>query len=278
MKKSTLWTVAAAVVLAVAGRPAAAQENDRLVIDLNVPALRVTVRAGDTVLKTYPVAVGQVGHETPLGTYTISHAEWNPWWRPPASAWARGAKPTPPGPDNPMGRVKLFFAPLYYLHGTPDEESLGTPASHGCVRMLNEDVVELATLVHDRANPTLPPEQIPAVLSRPGQTRVSRFQDSVTFVVRYETVEVVEGEIVIYPDIYDRHTTHPEAVYQALLKAGYAVDRIDRPRVREVLSGARSSGRTTRLPLNRLFGRATRVRSEDDSAESERPIGRGHGV
>jgi murein L,D-transpeptidase YcbB/YkuD len=254
MRKSISWIVAAAVVLAADGRPAAAQENDRLVIDLNVPALRVTVRAGDTVLKTYPVAVGQVGHETPLGTYTISHAEWNPWWRPPASAWARGSKPTPPGPDNPMGRVKLFFAPLYYLHGTPDEESLGTPASHGCVRMLNDDVVELATLVHDRANPTLPPEQIPGVLSRPGQTRVSRFGDSVTFVVRYETVEVVEGELVIYPDIYDRHTTHLEAVYQALLKVGLGVDRVDRERVRATLSGARRSRATMRVPLTQILG------------------------
>lgn len=254
MTKSISWTVAAALVLASAGRPAAAQDNDRLVIDLNVPALRVTVRAGDTVLKTYPVAVGQVGHETPLGTYTISHAEWNPWWRPPASAWARGSKPTPPGPDNPMGRVKLFFAPLYYLHGTPDEESLGTPASHGCVRMLNDDVVELATLVHDRAKPTLSPEQIPDVLSRPGQTRVSRFQDSVTFVVRYETVEVVEGELVIYPDIYGRHTTHPEAVYQALLKAGLAVGGVDRGWVRDALSRARHGRGTVRLPLTQILG------------------------
>jgi murein L,D-transpeptidase YcbB/YkuD len=254
MQKSIWLTVAAAVVLASAGRPAAAQENDRLVIDLNVPALRVTVRAGDTVLKTYPVAVGQVGHETPLGTYTISHAEWNPWWRPPASAWARGSKATPPGPDNPMGRVKLFFAPLYYLHGTPDEKSLGTPASHGCVRMLNDDVVELATLVHDRASPTLPPEQIPAVLARPGQTRVSRFQDSVTFVVRYETVEVVDDELVIHPDIYGRRTTHPEAVYQALVKAGYVVDGLDPTWVREVLSHVRGPG-PTRLSLTSLVRR-----------------------
>lgn len=83
------------------------------------------------MLKTYPVDVGQVGHETPLGTYTISHAEWNPWWQPPASAWVRTSKPIPPGPDNPMGRVKLFFAPLYYLHGTPAEESLGCGGPRG---------------------------------------------------------------------------------------------------------------------------------------------------
>lgn len=252
-RKPSSWTVAAAVILAAAGRPAAAQQ-DGLVIDLNVPALRVTVRAGETVLKTYPVAVGQVGHETPLGTYTISHAEWNPWWRPPASPWARGSRPTPPGPDNPMGRVKLFFAPLYYLHGTPDEESLGTPASHGCVRMLNDDVVELAILVHDRARPTLAPAQIPGVLAQPGRTRMSRFQDSVTFVVRYETVEVENGDLVIHPDIYSRRTTHPEAVYQALLAAGIDIAALERSRVRALLSQARGAG-PTRIPLSQLVRR-----------------------
>lgn len=246
-------SLAAAALLAVAAGPAAARADDRLVIDLNVPALRVTVRAGATVLRSYPVAVGRVGHETPLGTYTISHAEWNPWWRPPASAWAEGAKPTPPGPNNPMGRVKLFFAPLYYLHGTPDEESLGTPASHGCVRMLNDDVVELATLVHDRADPTLAPEQIPAVLARPGRTRVSRFQDSVTFVVRYETVEVVDGELVIHPDIYHRRTTHPEAVYQALLGAGIDMAELERPRVRQLLSRARARRGTVRIAVSEVL-------------------------
>lgn len=252
--------LAAAALLAAGAAPAAAQDDSRLVIDLNVPALRVTVREGGTVLKTYPVAVGQVGHQTPLGTYTISHAEWNPWWRPPASAWAKGAKPTPPGPDNPMGRVKLFFAPLYYLHGTPDEESLGTPASHGCVRMLNDDVVELATLVHGRAHATLPPEQIPAVLARPGQTRVSRFRDSVTFVVRYETVEVVDGQLVIHPDLYGRGTTHAEAVYQALLRAGMDVGDLQRARVQQLLAAARSRAGTMRIPVSEVLRSAAGAR------------------
>ena len=61
--------------------------------------------------------------------------------------WARGREYTPPGPNNPMGRVKLFFMPLYFIHGTPERESIGTPASHGCVRMKNADIIELFDLV-----------------------------------------------------------------------------------------------------------------------------------
>lgn len=131
--------------------PLSAQETPRLRVDLNIPTLRVAVYEGDRLVRSYPVAVGQVGHETPEGTFTISRADWNPSWHPPAREWAKDARVTPPGPNNPMGRVKLFFAPLYYIHGTPDRESLGTRASHGCVRMLNEDAVALGTLLHDRA-------------------------------------------------------------------------------------------------------------------------------
>jgi hypothetical protein len=52
-----------------------------------------------------------------------------------------------------MGRVKLHFAPLLYIHGTPEAEALGDPASRGCVRMRNSDVIELTRLVHQYASP-----------------------------------------------------------------------------------------------------------------------------
>jgi hypothetical protein len=253
---------AALALLACAGPDAlAGQGAGRLRVDLNIPALRITVSEGDSVLRTYPVAVGQLGHDTPEGTFTISRAEWNPWWRPPAREWARGEKPTPPGPNNPMGRVKLFFAPLYYIHGTPDEASLGTPASHGCVRMLDRDVVELATLIHDRARPTLPSARIPAVLREARTTRVSRIQDSVTLVIRYQPVVVEGGELRIYPDIYRRRAVHPEAVYQALLAAGYDVRGIDRADVGAVVRRARGRKSVLRVPLAGGLGGAVESRS-----------------
>jgi L,D-transpeptidase ErfK/SrfK len=64
----------------------------------------------------------------------------NPWWYPPASPWAQGLKPVPPGPGNPLGtRWMGLTAPGVGIHGTPDSGSIGYSVSHGCIRMLIPD-------------------------------------------------------------------------------------------------------------------------------------------
>ena len=242
-------TAALAAVLVLSPGPRLeGQQPSGVRIDLNIPTLRLVVSEDDRVVRTYPVSVGQIGHDTPTGTFRISRAEWNPSWRPPAREWAKGKSFTPPGPENPMGRVKLFFSPLYYLHGTPEVESLGTPASHGCVRMLNRDAVELGKLLSRDANPTIPAAEVDAILARPRRSRASSFQDSVTLVIRYNPVVVEAGELRIYPDIYERHAIHSEAVYQALLAAGYDVSAVDPTSVRTIVERAKRRKTVLRLP------------------------------
>lgn len=239
--KRALVFLAALVGLAAPALPA--QDAGGLRLDLNIPAQRLVLVEGDSVLKTYPVSVGLPGHDTPTGEFTIGSAEWNPWWRPPPREWAKDDKITPPGPNNPMGRVKLFFMPLYYLHGTPHERDLGTPASHGCVRMRNADVIELATLLHRRADPTMPASAIRGVLASHRNTRVSTFRAPVPLTIRYDAVEVRDGQITIYPDFYKRRAIHTEGVYQALMSAGYEAGSIDRAAVRALLArAARATG------------------------------------
>src|ERR671937_248869 len=59
-----------------------------------------------------------------------------PWWSPPNSSWAKGSKPIPPGPGNPLGtRWMGLSASGVGIHGTPDDASIGYSASHGCIRM-----------------------------------------------------------------------------------------------------------------------------------------------
>jgi lipoprotein-anchoring transpeptidase ErfK/SrfK len=108
------------------------------------------VKRGDTTLKTFQVAVGTPDYPTPKGTFRIRKMIWNPSWRPPPNSdWARGKKARGPGdPQNPMKVVKIFFKePDYYIHGTGAVESLGSAASHGCLRMAPEEVAELAKLI-----------------------------------------------------------------------------------------------------------------------------------
>jgi lipoprotein-anchoring transpeptidase ErfK/SrfK len=103
----------------------------------------------DTLVWQYPIAPGADGYATPPGRYSIRKLIWNPRWVPPDAAWARKYTPKPSGhPANPMKVVKIFFKePAYYIHGTAEIHSLGTAASHGCIRMDPEHVAEVARFV-----------------------------------------------------------------------------------------------------------------------------------
>ena len=91
---------------------------------------------GARLVRTFGVATGQSVYPTPTGTFSIVDKQLNPWWRPPASPWAQGLKPIPPGPGNPLGtRWMGLSAPGVGIHGTPDDASIGYSASHGCIRM-----------------------------------------------------------------------------------------------------------------------------------------------
>jgi lipoprotein-anchoring transpeptidase ErfK/SrfK len=94
----------------------------------------------------YSVAVGRPGKEWSGQTH-VARKEVNPVWQPPDEV--RRDKPTlptliPPGPSNPLGpRAMVLAHGQYAIHGTNKRESIGTRASYGCIRMYNEDVVEL---------------------------------------------------------------------------------------------------------------------------------------
>lgn len=99
--------------------------------------------------KTYTVAVGQEGLETPEGLYAIEEKEENPTWHVPESAWAGdlAGQSIPPGPSNPIKARWMAIFEGAGIHGTEETESLGSAASHGCVRMAISDVEELYDLV-----------------------------------------------------------------------------------------------------------------------------------
>ena len=99
---------------------------------------------GETPVRTFRVATGRAQYPTPTGSFRIVDMQTNPWWRPPDSDWAKGLKPIPPGPGNPLGtRWMGLTAPGVGIHGTPDAASIGYSASHGCIRMLISDATWL---------------------------------------------------------------------------------------------------------------------------------------
>lgn len=265
--RNRFFALAAAALLLAA--PAGAQEG-KLRIDMNIPELRLTVYEGDEVIRSYPVAVGLPGHDTPTGNFAISHAEWNPWWRPPAREWAKNEKVTPPGPRNPMGRVKLFFLQYYFFHGTPESGSIGSAASHGCVRMLNKDVIALARLLHERAAPQVTSAQIDRILANSSQTRRVNFRESIPVTIRYDLVTVRDGDVNVHPDIYNYKSLHPEAVYQALMSAGYDINRVSRDDVVRLIERGREADKTLSVKIEDAFGREVAMSRADSETAAAR--------
>jgi lipoprotein-anchoring transpeptidase ErfK/SrfK len=97
----------------------------------------LTLYHGMTLVREFRVATGENVYPTPLGRFQIVVMWKNPWWYPPASPWAKGRKPVPPGPSNPLGtRWMGLSSPGVGIHGTPESASIGYSLSHGCIRML----------------------------------------------------------------------------------------------------------------------------------------------
>jgi lipoprotein-anchoring transpeptidase ErfK/SrfK len=97
-------------------------------------------------VKAYPIAVGQAGLETPSGLYKIQNKAINPAWHVPDSDWAGSlaGRVIPGGtPENPLKSRWLGVYDGVGVHGTDARNSIGTNASHGCIRMLVEDVEKL---------------------------------------------------------------------------------------------------------------------------------------
>ncbi len=104
---------------------------------------------------TYPIGIGRVGWETPLGETTVVSKAKDPHWWVPASVRREHAElgdplpsVVPPGPDNPLGhRVLKLDIPGYLIHGTNAPYGVGMRVSHGCVRLYPENIEALYTLV-----------------------------------------------------------------------------------------------------------------------------------
>ena len=105
---------------------------------------------GLKVIKEYRVATGTPQFPTPTGTFEIVDKKENPtWYNPDPTGWGASMPASiPPGPGNPLGTRAMYLnAPGIRIHGTWSSSSIGTAASHGCIRMLISDSEQLYPLV-----------------------------------------------------------------------------------------------------------------------------------
>lgn len=143
--QNTNLVVDRSTVIARSANPtlSAAGEQSTVHLEVSLSRRQVTVYDGETQVKTYPIAIGRAGHETPTGTFEIKQMRQNPAWiHPVTDRRLEGGIP-----ENPLGTRWIGFwtdgRNWIGFHGTNSPASIGQAASHGCLRMHNKDVEEL---------------------------------------------------------------------------------------------------------------------------------------
>jgi L,D-transpeptidase ErfK/SrfK len=180
---------------------------------------------GQNVVHTYPLGIGREGWSSPVTDTRITAKTPNPGWSPPKSILEEHAADgdplpsyVPPGPNNPLGPYKMTLSvPGYLIHGTNKKFGIGMRVSHGCFRMLNQNVLQLAEMV--------PVGTTVRILNEP--YKFGRSNGKI-YLEAHTPLEDAEATSVV-----DKHT----AVINALLKREELGDlRLDWKMVREVVA------------------------------------------
>jgi len=128
-------------ILLLAGVQALAEQKDPRRIVVSIPDQKLALLDGDRVIRVYEIAVGKPSTPSPEGEFEVVT-------RIPHPTWYHAGKVVGPGKSNPLGtRWMGLSVKGYGIHGTNAPRSIGKRASHGCIRMRNQDVEELFELV-----------------------------------------------------------------------------------------------------------------------------------
>lgn len=222
--------------------------EDNLKITINVPSFQMTLWQNGREVKTYPIGVGLKDYPVYIGFRQASSVDWNPVWIPPSSDWIEASTKVKPGeiilptdPRNPLGKVKIPLGYGYLIHQAKGIQDLGSLVSHGCVRVMQSDLYDLAEkIVAGRALPVSPQEITQAKRSK--KMLSTGLEPPIPVEITYDTLVVEGGKLHIYPDIYERKTNTPERLLAELKTSGVDTSELTDSIVKKML--ARAVGKT----------------------------------
>jgi L,D-transpeptidase ErfK/SrfK len=186
---------------------------------LNLPGHMLYLFHNGNLVKRFPVAIGRPDWPTPEGNFTLVGKQKNPVWTVPRSIQEELRKEgklvmekVPPGPDNPLGNYWLpLSAPGYGIQSTIWPESIGHSTSHGCIRMLPEDIADLFPLV----------------------------QSGTPVAIVYEPIKLAAADgrvyLEVHPNVYQNRPVYQERL-EALVKRFGLSDQVDWTRAAAVLA------------------------------------------
>ena len=200
--------------------------NGDIRITVDVPAFLLTLWQGGKEVAVYHVGVGMKDFPISIGAKTAKQLVLNPDWYPPDSDWVLASKGIKPGerirasdPRNPLGRIKIPLGYGYLLHEAKGAGDLGSLVSHGCVRVMPRDLIDLSKKIASARELAITDEQIDKTLSGKKQNIVE-FDEPLEVDINYDTMVVENGKLHIYPDVYDMGVNTIEILKSELVDNG----------------------------------------------------------
>ena len=219
-----------------------------LKITINVPSFQMTLWQNNRAVRIYPVGVGMEEFPIFIGKLKALSVEWNPVWIPPSSDWIEKSSTVkageiilPTDPRNPLGKLKIPLGYGYLIHQAKGPADMGRLVSHGCVRVMQADLYDLAEKIIAARRLPVTEEEI-AFAKRSKKTLVSELQEPIPVEITYDTIVVESGKLHIYPDVYENRKNTVENVRAELESSGVDGSKLTNAEIKRILFGVK--GRT----------------------------------
>jgi lipoprotein-anchoring transpeptidase ErfK/SrfK len=209
--------------------------DPRVWITVDVPAFRLTLWQDGKEIRSYPIGIGRKAFPLPIGPRKATEIVWNPDWIPPNSAWVEASEKVQPGeridaddPRNPLGKMKIRLGDAVLIHEAAKPTDIGRLVSHGCVRMLTQDLYDLAEKIVAARSLPVTSDQIEQ--AKASTTRLAVELDPPVWVdVDYDTAVIEEGHLHLYPDVYGQGGDGLEDLLSELRASGVEARALDEP-------------------------------------------------
>lgn len=215
--------------------------DHRIWITVNIPAFRLTLWQNGKEVRTYPIGIGRRNFQLPVGERKAMEIVWNPEWIPPDSPWVEESEAVEAGerieaddPRNPLGKVKIRLGDAVLIHESAKPSDIGRLVSHGCVRMLTEDLFDLTEKI-------VAAQGLPMTKDQIEQTKTSterlaaKLAPPVWVDVNYDT-QVIEGSVLhLYPDVYNRGVSTIENLRAELAASGVDTAKLDEQTLKQMM-------------------------------------------
>jgi hypothetical protein len=188
--------------------------------------------------------VGRKDFPLVIGMRKASQVIWNPDWVPPDSEWIEdykykveaGEQIPADDPRNPLGKVKIPLGEGYLIHQAASKNDIGRLLSHGCVRMMKDDLYDLAEKIVAARGWPVSREQIEQAKNNKDRL-VAKLENPLLVDINYDTQVVEGGKLYVYPDIYGRNTSTVENLRSELQASGVNAT-LDDQTLKQILDSA----------------------------------------